>query len=49
MTVEELVQREGTIGTTLFLRVGRVKAEVKSVEGLTQEFKLRSTVSVAYM
>ncbi|RKX72865.1 MAG: hypothetical protein DRP87_19920 [Spirochaetes bacterium] len=47
MTVEELVQKEGTISTSLFLNVGRVKAEVKSVEGLTHEFTLRSTVSVS--
>ena len=47
MQIQELIEKEGTLSTKLFLRVGKVKAEVKSVEGLTQDFKLRSPVSTA--
>lgn len=47
MQIQELAEKEGTLSTGLFLRVGKVKAEVKSVEGLTQDFKLRSPVSTA--
>jgi hypothetical protein len=47
MQIQELIEKEGTLSTDLFLRVGKVKAEVKSVEGLTQDFKLRSPVSTA--
>ena len=47
LRLEELIQREGTVQTDLFLRVGKVKAEVKSVSGLQQDFKLRSPVSTA--
>jgi hypothetical protein len=47
MQLQELVEKEGSLSTELFLRVGKVRAEVKSVEGLTQDFKLRSPVSTA--
>ncbi|RKX76659.1 MAG: hypothetical protein DRP87_11250 [Spirochaetes bacterium] len=47
MTLEELIQKEGTINTSLFLRVGEVKANVKSVEGLTHDFTLKSSTSTA--
>ncbi len=47
LTLEELIEREGTIQTDLFLRVGKVNAEVKSVAGVKQDFKLRSPISTA--
>jgi hypothetical protein len=47
LRLEELIEKEGTVQTDLFLRVGKVKAEVKSVTGLQQDFKLRSPVSTA--
>jgi len=47
LRLEELIEKEGTVQTDLFLRVGKVKAEVKSVAGLQQDFKLRSPVSTA--
>ena len=47
LRLEELIEKEGTVQTDLFLRVGKVKAEVKSVSGLQQDFKLRSPVSTA--
>ena len=47
MRLNELVQKEGTIQTDLFLRVGKVKAEVKSAEGLALDFKVKSPVSTA--
>jgi len=47
MQLQALLEKEGSVSTDLFLRVGKVRAEVKSVEGLTQEFTLRSPVSTA--
>jgi len=47
LRIEELIEREGTVTTDLFLRVGKVNAEVKSTFGVTQNFKLRSPVSTA--
>ena len=47
MRLDELVEKEGTVNTELFLRVGKVRAEVKSTAGLKQNFTLRSPVSTA--
>ena len=47
MTLEELVVKEGTQTTGVFLRVGRVSAQVKSVAGIQNDFKVRSPVSTA--
>jgi hypothetical protein len=47
MRLDELIQKEGVVKTDLFLRVGRVRTEVKHTEGLQQDFRLRSPVSTA--
>lgn len=47
LRIDELIEREGTVTTELFLRVGKVNAEVKTTAGLSQNFKLRSPVSTA--
>ncbi len=47
LTLEELVQQSGSQTTGLFLRTGKVSAQVKTAEGLRQDFKLRSPVSTA--
>ena len=47
MRIEELIEQEGTVRTDLYLRVGKVRAEVKTAAGLEQDFKLRSPVSTA--
>jgi hypothetical protein len=47
LRLEELIEKEGTVQTDMFLRVGKINAEVKSVAGLKQDFKLRSPVSTA--
>lgn len=47
MKLEELVQERGTQTTGLFLRVGKVNAEVKRDEGLSHNFRLRSPSSTA--
>jgi hypothetical protein len=47
MRIDELAQREGTASSELFLRVGRVRAEVRTVEGLRQDFRVRSPLSTA--
>jgi hypothetical protein len=47
LRLNELVAREGTVKTDLFLQVGKISAEVKRAEGLTQDFKVKSPVSTA--
>lgn len=47
MELEELVEKEGTVHTGLNLRVGRVRAEVKTTKGLKQKFTLKSPISTA--
>jgi hypothetical protein len=47
MQLEELIAKEGTVSTELFLKVGKVKAELKSGVGLKQDFTLKSPVSTA--
>jgi hypothetical protein len=47
MRLEELIAREGTVSTSLFLQVGKVSAAVKSAEGLKQDFTVKSPVSTA--
>jgi hypothetical protein len=47
LRLEELLEREGTVQTELYLRVGKVRAEVKSIAGTEQNFTLRSPVSTA--
>jgi hypothetical protein len=47
LKLNELVAREGTVTTDLFLQVGKIRAEVKSAEGLAQDFKVKSPVSTA--
>jgi len=47
MDLEELIEKEGTINTELNLKVGKVKAEVRSTSGLLNNFKLRSPQSTA--
>ena len=47
LRIDELVAREGTVKTELFLQVGKVRAEVKTAAGLTQDFKVKSPVSTA--
>ncbi len=47
MTLENLVERENSIDTDLFLRVGRVRSEVRTTRGLQNNFQLRSTQATA--
>ena len=47
MRLDKLAEQDGVISTDLFLRVGRVKAEVKAVEGLQHSFTLKSPVTTA--
>jgi hypothetical protein len=47
LRIDELIERGGTVTTDLFLRVGKVNAEIKSTSGVIQNFKLRSPVSTA--
>jgi hypothetical protein len=47
MTLEELARQAGVQQTNVFLRVGRVSAQVKTTTGIKHDFKLRSPVSTA--
>jgi len=47
MELTELVEKEGTVRTGLNLRVGKIKAEVRTTAGLRQNFRLTSPVSTA--
>jgi hypothetical protein len=47
MQLAELVARQDSVSTELYLRVGKVRAEVKAVEGVRQDFVLRSPQSTA--
>ncbi len=47
MRIDELVEREGAASSELFLRVGRIRAEVRSTGGLKQDFTVRSPISTA--
>ncbi len=47
MQLVDLIARQGTVSTSLFLRVGKVHAEVKKVEGVRQNFTLKSPQATA--
>ncbi len=47
MQLAELLSRQGTLSTQLFLRVGKVKAEVKSAEGMRTDFTLKAPTTTA--
>jgi len=47
MQLQDLVARQGTVSTSLFLTVGKVHAEVKKVEGLRQDFTLKGPQATA--
>jgi hypothetical protein len=45
--IDELVQQQDGARTEVFLQVGRVRADVRTAEGLRHDFQLRSPVSTA--
>lgn len=47
MSVEDLAEDQSSATTTLSLRTGKVRAQVRSTEGKTMDFRLRSPVSTA--
>lgn len=47
MRIEDLIEREGAVESEMFLQVGRVRGEVRGVEGLQSEFRMRSTQATA--
>jgi hypothetical protein len=47
LRVNELIEKQGTVQTSLFLQVGKVKADVKTIAGVTQDFKVKGPVSTA--
>lgn len=47
MQLAKLIEKQGTVSTTLNLRVGRVRAHVKTSNGLKQRFTLKSPISTA--
>jgi hypothetical protein len=47
MQLVDLVARQGSVSTSLFLKVGKVRAEVKSVKGVRQDFTLKGPQATA--
>ena len=47
LKLEELIEKKGTVSTSLYLRIGKIRATVKSSRGVRQNFKLKSPVSTA--
>jgi hypothetical protein len=47
LTLEELVQRNGAEEIGLYLRAGRIRAEVRPPEGLSSAFTVRSPIATA--
>ena len=47
MTLEELLERDDTIQTDIYLKFGKVSAEVKSSDEKKHDFKLKSPISTA--
>jgi hypothetical protein len=47
MQLVDLIARQGTVSTSLFLKVGKVHTEVKSVQGVRQDFILKSPQATA--
>jgi hypothetical protein len=47
LTLSELLKKEGVVTTNLALRVGGIRAQVKTAEGLDQKFVVKSPLSTA--
>jgi len=47
MQLERIVEENEAVSTDLFLKVGKVEADVQSTEGLRNNFKVRGPVSTA--
>jgi hypothetical protein len=47
MRIDELVEQEGLVQSDLHLEVGRVRADVRSAEGIQSEFRLSSPIATA--
>ena len=47
MTVNEITESQDTINTSLFLQGGKIKADVKKIEGKVNDFSIKSPVATA--
>ena len=47
LTLEELIEREGTLSTNVFVPVGRVRATVNTAQGRSADFRVRGPLSTA--
>ena len=47
MRLDQLIERDDSIESEMFLRVGRVRGEVQSAEGVRSDFRFRSPVVTA--
>lgn len=47
LTLEELVEREGTVSTNIFVPVGRIRVEVRTTGGRSADFRVRTPLSTA--
>ncbi len=47
LTLEELIEREGTMSTNIFVPVGRIRATISTAEGRSADFRVRGPLSTA--
>ncbi len=47
MRLSELIEKNGVLHTTLFLRVGKISASVRKAKGLRQDFRVKSPMTTA--
>ena len=47
LSLEELIEREGTLSTAVFVPVGRVRATISTAEGRSADFRVRGPLSTA--
>jgi hypothetical protein len=47
MRIDDLAEKEGVVSTGLYLQVGKVNSDVKSVGGLQNDFVIKSPVTTA--
>jgi hypothetical protein len=47
LTLEEIARQQGVVKTNVFIRAGSLEADVKTGEGYTHDFKVRSPVATA--
>lgn len=47
MAIKDLVEKNGVVSTGVYLQVGKIKTQVKKVEGIQNDFVIKSPVTTA--